>query len=315
MPSDTSAHGGFVEVNGTRLHLEAWGDAGAPVLLCLHGLGGGTHFFGELGASLARQCRIIAIDLPGSGLSPMASAGHAPASFSFDAVADLVVALARSEHVCGRHVGGQDLGDHDVGDQHMGSQHVGIQPVYLLGHSMGTILALEVIRRAPDLAAGLIVVGGLPEPLPAARGRIRGRADTIRRRGIAGIGAEAVAANFSRRSQTDFPELTARFAKLFDRQDPVAYAGTANALAAWTARELPPLDRVPCLVITGEEDRYAPPDAIYEFARTLPAANTRIEIMRDCGHLPFLEQPAAFAAIVSSFLRECRGDAVRSSLD
>lgn len=304
MTSDTSAHGGFVEVNGTQLYLDAWGDAGAPVLLCLHGLGGGTHFFGELGASLALQYRIIAIDLPGSGLSPMASAGHAPASFSFDAVADLVVAVARSEHV-----GGQHLGSHDVG-----GHHGGVQPVYLLGHSMGTILALEAIRRSPDLAAGLIMVGGLPEPLPGARARIRGRAETIRRRGIAGIGAEAVAANFSRRSQTERPELTARFAKLFDRQDPVAYAGTANALAAWTARELPPLDRVPCLVITGDEDLYAPPDAIHAFARTLPA-NTRIEIMRDCGHLPFLEQPAAFAALVSSFLRECRGDGMPSHVD
>jgi 3-oxoadipate enol-lactonase len=269
------SQGSFVEVNGTRLYLEAWGDAGAPVLLCLHGLGGGTHFFGALGASLARRCRIIAIDLPGSGLSPLSDAGHAPASFSFDAVADLIVTLAR--------------------------EHVGRPPIYLLGHSMGTILALEVIRRSPDLATGLIVVGGLPEPLPGARERIRGRAETIRRRGIAGIGAEAVAANFSRRTQAEHPELTALFAKLFDRQDPVAYAETADALAAWTARDLPPLDRVPCLVITGEEDRYAPPDAIRAFARTLPP-RTRIEIMRDCGHLPFLEQPAAFAAIVSSFL-------------
>ncbi len=172
---------------------------------------------------------------------------------------------------------------------------------------MGTILALEVIRRAPDLAAGLIVVGGLPEPLPGARTRIRDRVDDDppARARAGGIGAEVVAANFSRRSQAERPELTALFAKLFDRQDAAAYASTAEALAAWTARELPPLDDVPCLVITGEEDRYAPPDAIQTFARTLPPPpRTRIEIMRDCGHLPFLEQPAAFAAIVSSFLRK-----------
>jgi 3-oxoadipate enol-lactonase len=259
------------------MYVETWGDAAAPTLLCLHGLGGGTHFFGALGASLAGQYHVIAIDQPGSGLSPLGGA-----TFSFDAVADLVVTLARGEHVGG-------------------------QPVYLLGHSMGTILALEVIRRAPDLAAALIIVGGLPEPLPGARTRIRDRVEAIRRRDLAGfsrlagIGAEVVAANFSRRSQAERPELTALFAKLFDRQDPVAYTATAEALAAWTARELPPLDRVPCLVITGEEDRYAPPDAIQAFARTLPSG-TRLEIMRDCGHLPFLEQPAAFAALVSSFL-------------
>jgi pimeloyl-ACP methyl ester carboxylesterase len=248
----------------------------APLLLCLPGLGGGAHFFGELGPALAPDCRTIAIDLP----SP----------FSFAAAADLLVSLARREREpeCEREQAGGAARD-----------------IYLLGHSMGTILALEAIRRAPDLAAGLIIVGGLPEPLPDARTRIRNRAEALRLRGIAGMGADVVAANFSQRSRNERPELTAWFAARFERQDPATYADTADALAAWTARALPPLDHVPCLVITGEEDRYAPPDAIRAFARTLPD-KTRVEIMRDCGHLPFLEQPAAFAAIVSAFLRERR---------
>jgi 3-oxoadipate enol-lactonase len=282
---DKQTDRGFVDVAGTRLYLEAWGDesdARQPVLICLHGLGGGTHFFGALGAALAGKCRTVAIDLPGSGVSPAVRVAPlaSAVTFSFDAVAELVVKLARGGHEHG-------------------------QAVYLLGHSMGTILALEAIRRAPDLAAGLIVVGGLPEPLDSARMRILARAEAIRRRGpavgLAGMGAEVVAANFSRRSQLERPELTAVFAKLFDRQDPDAYAATAEALAVWSARDLPALSRLPCLVITGEEDRYAPPDAIRGFARTLPA-QTRVEIMRDCGHLPFLEQPAVFAALVASFL-------------
>lgn len=272
-----------IDAGGTRVYLDEWGAADAPLLLCLHGLGGGTHFFAALGASLAAagQCRTIAIDQPGSGLSPLAG------EFSFDAVADLVVTLTNTEHTAG-------------------------QPFYLLGHSMGAILALEVVRRAPDLAAALIVVGGLPEPLPGARTRIRGRVESIRQRGaagLAGMGPDVVAANFSRRTQADRPELTALFAKLFARQDPAAYASTADALAAWTARELPPLDDMPCLVITGEEDRYAPPGAIHDFARALPPPpRTRVEIMPDCGHLPFLERPDAFAAIVSSFLKFPRKD-------
>jgi 3-oxoadipate enol-lactonase len=274
--------GQFVEAapGGVYVETGAWFEA--PTLLCLHGLGGGTHFFGALGASLARagQSRVIAIDQPGSGLSPLTGA------FSFDAVVDAIVWIAEPLKLAR-------------------GAHGGTQPLYLLGHSMGTILALEVIRRVPDLCDGLIMVGGLPEPLAGARTRILERVETIRQRGIAGVGADVVPANFSRRTQAERPELTALFAKLFDRQDPLAYVSTAEALAAWTARELPPLDGVPCLVITGEEDRYAPPDAIHTFARSLPPPpRTRVEIMRDCGHLPFLEQPAAFAAIVSSFLRK-----------
>jgi 3-oxoadipate enol-lactonase len=272
MSPEARAHGRFVEVGTARLHLESWGAARAPVLLCLHGLGGGTHFFGALGVALAGHCRTVAVDQPGSGLSrPLLS-------FSFDTVADLVVGLARTEPVRGA-------------------------AVCLLGHSMGTILALETIRRSPDLAVGLIMVGGLPEAPALARTRIRDRVHAIHQRGIATVATEVVAANFSHRAQLERPELTASFAEVFARQDSAAYADTAEALAAWRARTLPPLDRVPCLALTGEEDRYAPPDAVRRFARTLPAG-TRLEIMCECGHLPFLEQPDAFAAIVSSFLRE-----------
>ncbi len=279
MSSDTRTQCGFVEIGTARLYAEAWGSPGAPALLCLHGLGGGTHFFGALGAHLAGQCRTIAIDLPGSGLSPR-FAGPLPA-FSFDTVADLLIDFARTELARA-------------------------PAVCVLGHSMGAILALEMVRRAQELAAGLIVVGGLPEAPPSARSRIRDRMAHIAERGIAAVSADAAAANFSNRSQMERPELTACFAKLFAGQDAASYTDTATALVAWTARELPSLDRVSCLVVTGEEDRYAPPDAIRAFARTLPAG-TRVEIMRDCGHLPFLERPAAFGAIVSAFLRESRG--------
>ena len=289
MSSGTQGHGRFIDVGGAHLYLEAWGRAGQPVLLCLHGLGGGTHFFGALGVALASQCRTVAIDLPGSGLSPSLHATNgadalAPEeqprpSLFIDVVAELIVEFARTEHVLG-------------------------PAVCVLGHSLGAILALETIRRSDDLApAGLILVGGLPEPLPESRRRIRDRVDTIRESGIASVSAEVVGANFSGRSQRERPELTACFAKLFARQDPAGYAETASALAAWTARERPPLEQVPCLVVSGEEDRYAPPDAIRTFVRTLPAA-TRLEILRDCGHLPFLEQPETLAEIVSSFLRE-----------
>ena len=274
MSSATGTRCGFVEIAAARLYFEAWGPAGAPALLCLHGLGGGTHFFGGLGVHLAGQCRTIAVDLPGSGLSPALAA---PAGFSFDAVADLLVAFARSEHASA--------------------------PLCLLGHSMGAILALEIIRRSPDLASGLIVVGGLAEALPSARARIGDRIAAIRNHGVAAASHGAAVANFSRRSQTERPELTSCFTKLFAAQDASAYIDTACALTAWTARELPPLNRVPCLAITGEEDRYAPPAAIRAFAQSLPAA-TAVEIMTDCGHLPFLERPEAFATVVSAFLRE-----------
>ena len=261
---------GFSDLSGTRLFVQEWGE-GFP-LIGLHGLGGGGHFFAPLGAALEARVHLIAPDLPGCGHSTAAS------SFSFDECAEAVVALARKT----------------------GWSRIGV-----LGHSMGTIVALEAVRREPSLAAALVLAGGLPEPLPQARARFAARVERVERSGLAGLAQEVVDANFSERTRHERPDLTAFFGRAFELQSAERYLEATRALAAWTARPLPPLERVACLVVTGEEDRYAPPDAVRRFAAALPAG-TRTEVLGGCGHLPFLERPVAFADLIGGFLAELR---------
>jgi 3-oxoadipate enol-lactonase len=318
----------YVDAAGTRVYLQEWtaadgdsagasrspgaaaaADLNAPTLLCLHGLGGGSHFFSALGPALARThgWRTLAIDFPGSGLSPfpaalsVSAAASARRSASDSAAADVAGPNAPSRPAAPSPDLFALFADL-VADL---VRREGLTKPYLLGHSMGTIVALDAIRQAPDLAGGLIVVGGLAAPLPDARGRILARAAEIRRDGAfsASMGRGVVAANFARRTQDERPELTGMFAQMFAMQQAASYAATAEALARVIERPVPAqaLAHLPCLVIAGDEDRYAPPDAIREFARALPAG-TAVEIMRECGHLPFLEQPAAFAALVGRFL-------------
>jgi pimeloyl-ACP methyl ester carboxylesterase len=251
---------------GTPIHVEEQGDG--PVLLCLHGLGGGAHFFSVLGTALADGYRSIALDFPGAGFSPPL------ARFSFDMLADIVVQLMTSE---------------------------GSPILCLLGHSMGTIIALEALRRSPDAASGLIAVGGLSNPLAGARSRIAKRVEQIRHSGMRGLGDDVAAANLCRATIESRPGLVALFSQLFELQSPEGYIATAEALASWTARPMPPLEGVRCLAVTGEHDLYAPPVAVREFARTLPSG-TDVLVMPGAAHLPFLEQPTAFAALVRQFL-------------
>jgi 3-oxoadipate enol-lactonase len=264
----TASGGGFIEIAGRRVFIEEWGSG--PPLLCLHGLGGGTHFFSELAALLSARHRTIAFDFPGAGQSP------STLPISFDVFAEVVVALAAS---------------------------LNVSDAALLGHSMGTIIGLEAIRVSPRLTSRFVAVGGVPEPPDAARARISARIATIRSNGISGLGKDAVAGNVSARTNAARPDITARLAEHFDRQSGDGYVAIAQALAGWIARPLPPLDGVKCLAITGEEDRYAPPDAVRKFAQQLPQG-TRVEVMRDCGHLPFLERPEQFAEIIERFVDE-----------
>jgi pimeloyl-ACP methyl ester carboxylesterase len=54
------------------------------------------------------------------------------------------------------------------------------------------------------------------------------------------------------------------------------------------------------LVITGEDDFITGPVSAREIAEALPGA--RLELLPDCGHFIFVEQPAAFRDAVERFL-------------
>src|SRR4051812_16886690 len=260
----------FTLENGDELYLDDYGAGDGPALVCLHGLGGGGYFFAGIGHSLAAGGgHVLCPDLPGSGFSPR---GDRPVTF--DRFADVVVQLIERK-AAGR-------------------------PGALVGRSMGTIIALRVYARIPDRVGSMIFVGGLPAPLPEARDRLRGRAALARSAGMAAVAPSIVPVVFARRSLETIPDKVAMFQRLLAQSDPEGYAQTAEALAGASAAEMVARVRVPCLCVTGTEDRYAPPAAVRPFADSLPGAVYRE--LPDCGHMPFFEVAEAFNSIIRGFL-------------
>src|SRR4051812_12227922 len=111
--------GEFLLDSGDPLYLDEYGDPGRasgarPALVCLHGLGGGGYFFAGIGQShAAAGGHVLCPDLPGSGFSP-----RGDRVVTFERFADAIVQLIERKAATGR--------------------------VALLGHSMGTIVALRV---------------------------------------------------------------------------------------------------------------------------------------------------------------------------
>ena len=269
----------FQARSGTVLHVEESG-AGLP-LLALHGLGGGAWFFSGLHVRLADRWRVIAIDLPGTGRSQRAPGGAGPAALRQPADSMTIAAWVD-----------------DVLD--LVTRHVG-EPVAILGHSMGTILAIHAAATSPESTRAMIFVGGLPAPRAEIRERLTARAASVRRNGLAGVGATAAAANFARATLHAQPELVGMFERLFELQDAASYVRCAEILIEASATELLPRVAVPCMSIVGAEDQYAPPALVGAFVQQLPVT-CRNDVMEDCGHLPFLEAPDRFAGLVASFL-------------
>jgi 3-oxoadipate enol-lactonase len=215
---------------------------------------------------MEEEIRTIAVDLPGCGFSPAPAEG-----FSFEVSVEILRELI---------------------------EEVIEEEVAVLGHSMGTIIALKLAYLTP-LVNKLIFVGGLPRPNAVARRRLRDRAVQVRRGGMAGIGDLTMPVIFSRRSLDQHPDKVALYHRLLELNDPTEYACAADRLADASAEDV--FRQVQCrsLALTGSEDKYAPPAEVMKFAREISA---RYEEIPDCGHMPFFEDPDRFNSIIRSFL-------------
>lgn len=248
------------------LALESEGSG--PVLLCLHGLGGGSHWFKGLAVRLGSGYRVVSMDLPGTGRN---RPGQTP--FSVERCVEAVLRVAGS----------------------------GPEPISLLGHSLGTIIALKAYAAAPDRFRSLIFVGGLPTVRPAIRARLADRRNRIREKGMAGLGWSVAEGVFARATMEKQPEIAAQFARGLEALPAEEYLETLDALLRADATGAVSSVGAPCMVLTGSEDAYAPLAESRHFFSSLPGAVRGVDI-RDCGHMPFLERPEDFCGEVATFL-------------
>jgi pimeloyl-ACP methyl ester carboxylesterase len=250
-----------------RIHVEDAG-TGAPVL-AIHGLGGSAHFFTHFTRLLQPDYRVLSIDLPGTGRSP------ASGEISIDRwVADLErVIVERSS-----------------------------EAVVVLGHSLGTMIALRAWQAWPQRVRALVLVGGLPQVRPLIRDRLSQRRGLLATASnLRGWGIRVVPGVFADSTIREQPGVVTEFVDRFDAQSVDSYLKCLTILLDANVTAIAPTVSVPTLVVTGDADQYAPPNDVAAFAETIPAA--AFTVLPQCAHLPFLERPDEFAAIVSSFLR------------
>jgi 3-oxoadipate enol-lactonase len=80
------------------------------------------------------------------------------------------------------------------------------------------------------------------------------------------------------------------------------YAGCSAAIAGTDFYTTTAALRLPAQVIAGDADGSTPPDLVREMAELIPGA--RYDLIRGAGHLPCVEKPDEYAAILTRFLGE-----------
>jgi 3-oxoadipate enol-lactonase len=89
---------------------------------------------------------------------------------------------------------------------------------------------------------------------------------------------------------------------LLTNTHPDGWVGCAAAIAGCDLYTTTATLRLPSLVIAGANDGTTPPDLVRETANLIPGH--RFALIRGAGHLPMVEKPAEFAALLDTFLTE-----------
>ena len=262
-----------------------YAQAGAgPVLLLVHGMGGGYENWREVIGPLARNHTVIAPDLPGHGASAPNGGDYSVGALAVG-LRDLLLAL-------------------------------GHERATLVGHSLGGGIAMQLSYQFPELAERLVLVssGGLGSEvslilraaaLPGSELWITASAQTASWLGpVVGWGLGAVRLRPSPASI----EVARGYASLRDPGRRAAFLATLRSVINVGGQRIDASDRlyltegIPTLIVWGERDPIIP---VSHGERAHAAiAGSRLEIFDGVGHIPQLEAPARFVAVLEWFLEQ-----------
>jgi pimeloyl-ACP methyl ester carboxylesterase len=269
-----------VELPGAEVNYAEIGE-GEPILF-LHGLAGCWRNWLENLPHLGRTHRAIALDLPGFGDSPMPS-------WPIDMPA------------YGRLI-------HDF------CEKLGIDRVAaLVGNSMGGFAATEAVIERPSRFERLVLVSAAGISFAESQGReATAFVRSVKAAAIVLLGRPSVhflSRPLSRRigfsRLVNYPNQL-RPELLWEQIEPsIGAPGLAPAvatMAGYDTRDRLPEIEIPTMVVWGLKDQVVPVEAAIGYNRLIP--DSRLELFERTGHLPQMERPARFNALLDNFLTD-----------
>ncbi|MBM4467524.1 MAG: alpha/beta hydrolase [Chloroflexi bacterium] len=282
----------FVDVNGLQVHYKIAGQ-GEPTLVLLHGFGASVFSWREVMEPLSEIGTVIAFDRPAFGLTerPLPPfippnvggerGGESDSPYRAEAQVELTVGLL---------------------------DELGVERAVLVGNSAGGTIAMLTALAYPQRVQALVLVDAAVYGHGGSLGLVRLLADTPQMQRIGPLVARRIRTwgqDFARSAWHDPSQITAEVWEGYTK--PLQVENWDRAL--WEmmrasrshdlAEQLAEI-RVPCLVITGDDDRIVPTEQSIRLADELPDA--ALVVIPDCGHVPHEECPEAFLQAVTGFL-------------
>jgi pimeloyl-ACP methyl ester carboxylesterase len=279
---DWPAHQRWVEVAGRPVNVIELG-AGEQAAIFIHGLSGSWQNWLENLPVVAQTHRVIALDLPGFGASPMPAEQITISGYA--RIVDELLATLGVERAC------------------------------IVGNSMGGFVGAELAIAFPERAERLVLVAaaGLSieymrneRQLEALRrvesmvtmygGWIASKSDTLVRR----VRTRRSLLSIVCRHPELLPAPLA--AEQLRGSGKPGFLDALDALTSYPIRHRLGEIACPTLIVHGDRDRLVPIKDAHEFERLIPGAKKLV--YADTGHVPMLERPARFNADLEAFLRD-----------
>jgi pimeloyl-ACP methyl ester carboxylesterase len=252
-----------------------------PPLLLIHGFGASTYTWRHVAPELAKNYRVIAVDLKGFGQSDKPFDGR----YSVYDQAELLAQL---------------IEDKDLRD------------LTLVGHSFGggvaLLLALEANQRLDGRITRLVLLDSIayPQNIPVFFRLLD--VPLVSQLGVRMVPPSVQTRVALRIAYFDDSKIDPEEVELYAA--PLKTAAGKHAIIH-SARQIVPEDieslseryktiEMPTLILWCDHDRIVPLEVGIKLRRTLP--NSTLRLIEDCGHMPQEEQPASTLALIKGFI-------------
>jgi pimeloyl-ACP methyl ester carboxylesterase len=242
------------------------------VIVLLHGYLETSEVWGSFADKLAREFRVIAIDLPGHGRSEIFEEGH---TMEF-------LALAVKELL----------------------ENSGIIKVFIVGHSMGGYVTLAFAELWPDMISGYCLFHSHPFPDSPEALKKREREIALVKAGKKDLMyPENISRMFATSNLHIFSEALQRSKKIASTiKDEGIIALLKGMMARPSRLTVIEKGRIPCLWILGAMDNYINCEQILKGVK-LPE-NAKVVVLGNSGHMGFVEEEDRTLDIIQKFVKD-----------
>lgn len=267
--------GSLVTTRAGRIHIHEEGPRnGITPLLLVHAFAGSLHSWDAMIEVLARDRRVLRIDVLGHGGSDKPATGYSIPDQA-DAICDVL-------------------------------DHLGIDRVLAVGHSGGGDIAVALIEKHSERLTGAILLGTPPNlsfvhlPLKARLFSTPMLGGLLWKLTTGEMVRKSLAMTFA----PNFPSVPDVYVRDLERMTHHSYIRARAEVEGY--RKFRDLTHrvsganVPLMIIFGDEDKLVDPTAADVWKR---ASEARVEILAGVGHTPLAEAPRETAHLILDFAR------------